>query len=170
LTTRSYVKEAVIDVSQAEAFRFCSDLRNEMAWNPNAEQVDKLSDGPVDVGTRFRARWSNAGEVLVEVVEFDPPRSWATRSAARGMEIVSRGEVIADPGGGTRYTAHMEVQPRGLAWIYAPLAVLAMRRQDTINMSLIKQTLESGVDRARPAGARRLPEGRVDPRGVEDHG
>jgi hypothetical protein len=170
LTIRSYVKEAVIDVSQADAFRFCSDLRNEMAWNPNAEQVDKISDGPVDVGTRFRARWSNAGEVVVEVVEFDPPRSWATRSAARGMETVFRGEVNADPGGSTRYTAHIEVQPSGLAWIYAPLAVLVMRRQDTINMSLIKQTLESGVDRARPAGARRLPEGRVDPRGVGDHG
>jgi hypothetical protein len=89
----SYTKQRVIGVAPEEVFNFCSDLRNELVWNPNAEQVEKLVDGPVRVGTRFPARWSNAGEVIVEVVEFDRPQSWATRSIARGMEVVFRGTV-----------------------------------------------------------------------------
>lgn len=146
MTFLSYVKQRVIDVSPADAFRFCSDLRNELSWNPNAKQVEKLTEGPVGVGTRFRARWANTGEVVVEVVEFDPPRSWATRSTARGMEVVFRGDVAAETAGGTRYVARIEVQPRGLAWVYAPLALLAMSRQDAINMDLIERTLESAAD------------------------
>jgi len=52
----SYVAKDVITASPVEVFDFCSDLRNELVWNPNAEQVDKLTDGPVGAGTRFRAR------------------------------------------------------------------------------------------------------------------
>lgn len=139
----SYAIEGVIEASPVDVFDFCSDLRNELVWNPNAEAVEKLTDGPVDTGTRFRARWANAGEVIVEVVGFDRPESWATRSIARRMEVLFRG-TVDDENGETRYVARMEVRPMGLAWLYAPLAWLAMRRQDATNMRLIKQALESG--------------------------
>lgn len=137
-----YAVEDVMAASPAEVFDFCSDLRNELVWNPNADQVDKLTDGPVGAGTRFRARWANAGEVMVEVVEFDRPKRWATRSLARGMEVIFRG-AVSEENGGARYVARMEVRPIGLAWVYAPLAVLAMRRQDIINMRLIKEAVEA---------------------------
>jgi hypothetical protein len=138
----SYVIESLIEVPPATVFDFCSDLRNELVWNPNAEEVDKLTDGPVDMGTLFRARWANAGEVTVEMVEYDPPSTWATRSIARGMEVVFRGSVVEAPGG-SRYAARMTIRPSGLAWLYAPVAWLAMRGQDTTNMRLIRETLES---------------------------
>lgn len=143
----SYVVEDVIAASPVEVFDFCSDLRNELVWNPNAEQVDKLTDGPVGPGTRFRACWANAGEVTVDVSEFDRPKRWATRSIARGMEVVFRG-AVSEEDGKTRYMARMEVRPIGLAWLYAPLALLAMRRQDTTNMRLIKEAVEAGIRRS----------------------
>jgi len=49
-------------------------------------------------------------------------------------------------GGGTGYSAQMVLKPKGLARLYAPLALLAMRRQESTNLRLIKETLE-----ARPA-------------------
>lgn len=138
----SYVVEDVIAASPEEVFDFCSDLRNELVWNPNAVQVEKLTDGPIETGTRFRARWSNVGEVIVELSQFDRPKRWATRSAARGIEVVFRG-AVSEEGGKTRYVARMELLPMGMAWLYAPLALLAMRRQDTTNMRLIRETLEA---------------------------
>ena len=143
----SYVVEDVMAASPVEVFDFCSDLRNELVWNPNAEQVDKLTDGPVGCGTRFRARWANAGEVTVDVFEFDRPKLWATRSVARGMEVVFRG-AVSEEDGRTRYVARMEVRPIGLARLYAPLALLVMRRQDTTNMRLIKEAVEAGIRRS----------------------
>lgn len=143
----SYATQGVIDAPLSDVFEFCSDLGNELVWNPNAEAVEKLTDGPVSVGTHFRARWANAGEMTVEVVEFDRPKSWATRSDARGMEVLFRG-TVSEENGRTRYVTRMEVRPRGLARLYAPLAVLAMRRQDTTNMRLIKEAVEAGIRRS----------------------
>ena len=66
----------VIQSPPARVFDFCADLRNELIWNPNAKHVELLTDEPIGVGTRFRARWTNAGEVTVEMIEFDRPRRW----------------------------------------------------------------------------------------------
>ena len=127
-----------------DVFEFCGDLRSELEWNPKAKYVEKLTDGPVGVGTRYRARWANSGPITVEVVAFDRPRSWETRTRARGMVIRFRG-TVTDAAPGARYTASLELHPRGLAWLVAPLALLAMRRQDQQHMRRIRETLESNT-------------------------
>jgi hypothetical protein len=106
--------------------------------------VDKLTDGPVGVGTRYRARWSNSGPTAVEVVRFDRPCRWETTATARGMVVRFQGTVAA-AAPGARYTASLELQPKRLARLLAPLALLAMRRQDQQNMQRIREALESGT-------------------------
>jgi hypothetical protein len=44
---------------------------------------------------------------------------------------------------GARYTAELELQPQGVAWLVAPLALLAMRRQDQQHMHRIREALEA---------------------------
>src|SRR5215217_6960115 len=140
----AYRTETVIRRSPEEVFDFCSDLRSELQWNPKAKYVEKLTHGPVGVGTRYRARWSNSGPTTVEVVAFDRPRSWETTTRARGMVIRFRG-TVTDAAPGARYAASLDLHPRGLAWLVAPLALVAMRRQDQTNMHRIKETLESNA-------------------------
>lgn len=79
----SYSTEALIHRSPEDVFEFCSDLRSELQWNPKVKYIEKLTDGPVGVGTRYRARWANSGLTTVEVVAFDRPRSWETNATAR---------------------------------------------------------------------------------------
>jgi hypothetical protein len=50
---------------------------------------------------------------------------------------------VSEAAPGARYIADLEVQPKGLAWLVAPLALLAMRRQDRKNMHRIREALES---------------------------
>jgi uncharacterized protein YndB with AHSA1/START domain len=138
----SYSIETVIRRPAEDVFDFCSDLRSELRWNPKAKYVEKLTDGPVGVGTRYRAQWANSGPTAVEVVQFDRPRSWATHTNARGMGIRFQG-TVSDAAPGARYTAYLELQPRRLARLVAPLALWAMRRQDQKNMRRIRQALES---------------------------
>lgn len=140
--TLAYTKATVIRRSPEDVFDFCSDLRNELEWNPSARSIEKLTDGPVGVGTRYRAQWSNTGPVMVEVVRFDPPRTWETRSRARGLRVKFRG-TVEPTASGARYVVHLDLQPRGLAMLYAPLALVAMRRQDIENMRRIRERLES---------------------------
>jgi uncharacterized protein YndB with AHSA1/START domain len=140
----SYSIETVIRRPAEDVFDYCSDLRSELQWNPKAKYVEKLTDGPVGVGTRYRAQWSNSGPTTVEVVQFDRPRSWATTATARGMGIWFQG-TVTDTAPGARYTAYLELHPRGLARLVAPLALLAMRRQDQKNMHRIREALESST-------------------------
>jgi uncharacterized protein YndB with AHSA1/START domain len=140
----AYSTEIVINRPPEDVFDYCSDLRSELQWNPRVRYVEKLTDGPVGVGTRYRARWSNSGPTTIEVVQFDRPRRWETTARARGMRIRFRGSVT-DTAPGARYTAYLELQPQRLARLVAPLALLAMRRQDQQHMHRIREALESST-------------------------
>lgn len=140
----SYRTETVIRRSPEDVFDYCSDLRSELQWNPKAKYIEKLTDGPVGAGTRYRARWANSGPTTVEVVAFDRPRSWETSTRARGMVIRFRG-TVTDTAPGARYTASLDLHPKGLARLVVPLALLAMRRQDEKNMHRIQEALESST-------------------------
>ena len=74
MSALSYRTETVIRRPPQDVFDYCSDLRSELQWNPKVNYVEKLTDGPVRVGTRYRARWANSGPTAVEVVQFDRPR------------------------------------------------------------------------------------------------
>ena len=130
--------ERPIDV----VFAFLSDLRSELAWNPNARSVEKLTDGPVGVGTRFRARWAGTRPVGVEVVRSEAPTTWTMRSRAMGMEVQATGR-LEGTGESTWYTAEIELNPRGGASLVAPLVLRTMRRREARNLRLIKAALET---------------------------
>jgi hypothetical protein len=51
--------------------------------------------------------------------------------------------MVTDAGPGARYSADLQLHPKGLAWLVAPLALLAMRRQDQQYMHRIREALEA---------------------------
>ena len=138
----SYARESTIRRPPEAVFDFLTDLRHELDWNPNAEHVEKLTDGPIRVGTRFRARWSGTGSTDVVVIHHDRPHAWATRSSAMGIEVIASGSVSAIAGG-SRYTIRLELRPRGMARLLAPLAKVLMERGEDRNMRLVREALEA---------------------------
>jgi hypothetical protein len=137
----SYVREVVVKRQPVDVFAFCSDLRNELRWNPVAESIELVTGEPIGVGARYRARWRGAPATVVELVALDPPRSWATRSRTLGMEARTAGSV--EPcDGGSRYRIRVELHLRGVSHLFAPLAIRLMARQETRNMARIRTALE----------------------------
>jgi hypothetical protein len=60
-----------------ELFDYWVDLRNELEWNPTAVSMEKVTEGPIGVGTRFLARWKGAPSATeVTCLEFERPRRW----------------------------------------------------------------------------------------------
>ena len=76
------------------------------------------------------------------VIHHDRPHAWATRSSAMGIEVIASGSVSAIAGG-SRYTIRLELRPRGMARLLAPLAKVLMERGEDRNMRLVREALEA---------------------------
>lgn len=135
----------VIGCQPEDAFDYLSDHRSELEWNPACREMVKLTDGPVGLGTRYRAKWSNSPYVELETVAFDRPRSWSMHNGGP-IEVSFRCtlEAVSD---GVRLTSEFTATPHGWFRLIFPLFLMGMRRQEEQNMVLIKRALERRAPR-----------------------
>src|ERR1043166_9382389 len=66
--------EVVIERPVEEVFDFVADARNEPRYNPRMLRAEKLTPGPIGLGTRFRDEVRSVGrpaEVTIEVVGYE---------------------------------------------------------------------------------------------------
>jgi hypothetical protein len=59
---RGVVIEHAVDIQRSpdEVFDYCTDLRREPEWNPRTRWIQKLTDGPIGLGTAFKGSGSKA--------------------------------------------------------------------------------------------------------------
>ena len=137
-----------IRCSPEEAFDYLCDMRNELQWNPAAESVEKLTNGPVAVGTRYRAKWKGGPPLEVTVVGFDRPRMWKTRSHGPiEVAFTARVEPVAE---GARVSIDFDVQPQGWIRLIFPMFLRKLRRDERANMTYMRQALEPSQTGAAP--------------------
>lgn len=129
-----------------EVFDVVADQRNEVHYNPEMTVAVKVTDGPVGVGTTFRATVLSRGkpvEMTIECTGFDRPRRFATRSVMAGA--VAEGEVRCDPVlGGTLFSWDWRVSVSDPARIAGPLIGVIGRRQERRIWTGLKRMLEDG--------------------------
>lgn len=94
-----------------EVFDFLVDLRNAPQWEPNCQQVDKTSEGPIGRGTTFRAK-KGMGRLKSEIVEFERPGRFATRDTGPGMTCGMEFRCDSKTGG-TQVSGRLWMEPRG---------------------------------------------------------
>jgi uncharacterized protein YndB with AHSA1/START domain len=126
--------------SPEEVFDYLSDPVNELEWNPKVEIMEKLTDGPVGVGTKWRAKWTKSKVVTLECQEYDRPRRW--RHVNDGPVSVDLTVTLTPEAGGTRFVSTFDATPHGFFRVVFPVFVSMMRREEAKNMELIKQAVE----------------------------
>ena len=130
-----------------EVFDVVADQRHEVLYNPGMVDSVKLTDGPIGVGTRFRATMRTRGRPVhftTECTAFDRPRRIATRSVMAGS--VAEGEVRCDPiPGGTLFSWDWEVTVGGPARLAGPLVGVIGRRQERRIWAGLKRLLEDVI-------------------------
>jgi uncharacterized protein YndB with AHSA1/START domain len=132
-----------IRCSPEDAFAYLSDLRSELEWNPGCQRMEKLTDGPVGLGTRYRGKWKGGPTVELEIIDFDPPSTWAAHNpGAVEVTFRCRLEPLAD---GTRLSATFDARPHGWFRLVFPLFVVMIRRQEKQNMVHLREALERGA-------------------------
>jgi hypothetical protein len=134
--------DGTIERPAEEVFDFVADCRNELAWNPRAVQIDKLSDGPIGLGTRFRGRYKGGMTLEIEVVEYARPSRIAWDVVGRGIRM--RPVITVTPtAGGSHVKMTADVTPSGIMRFVFPVMGPIFRRQNLAAGANLKRVLEA---------------------------
>jgi uncharacterized protein YndB with AHSA1/START domain len=140
--------EVVIERPTEEVFDLVADEENEPRYNPQMRRAEKVSDGPIGVGTIFQAEMTRRGLVVpmtVEFTEFDRPHRFAERVHMQSMDLT--GGITFEPvDGQTRMTWSWNLEPRGVLRFLAPVIGAMGRRQERKTWTSLKRLLERSTD------------------------
>jgi len=142
LGARGVVESAIEIEAKPEAiFDYCTDVRREPEWNSKLLEVEKITAGPIGVGTRFRLRFDGAGWSTTENTVFDRPRFWAATSASRLLDVRFEGEVTPTVRG-ARLSVRTLLMPHGVLRFVSPILRRFMRQQWEHHLRRLKARLE----------------------------
>jgi Polyketide cyclase / dehydrase and lipid transport len=125
-----------------KVFGYVTDVQREPEWNPQLRAAEKLTPGPIGVGTRYRARFGRGmGTAFIENTAFDAPRRWAAVSTSRRLDVRFGGQVTPVPGG-CQLTVRTELFPHGVLRALSPLLRQVMRHSWDKDLRAIKTIME----------------------------
>ncbi len=137
--------EIVIKRPVEEVFDFAADGRNEPRYNPHMRRAEQLTDGPIGVGTRFRAEITSMRRtfpMVTELTAYQRPQRYASTTHLSFMD--TSGTVTFEPvSGGTLLRWAWQVEPRGALRLVTPIMARIGRRQEHAIWAGLKQVLEA---------------------------
>lgn len=136
--------DIVINRAVDDVFDFVADERNEPRYNPHMRSAEKISLGPIGVGTRFRAQVVTMGRPLdmdIEFTGYDRPHRLESATHMSSMDV--HGSLTFDPvPGGTRMCWSWVTHLRGVFLLMGPFAMIVGRRQERGIWAGLKRVLE----------------------------
>jgi len=128
-------------------FDYVADQTNEPRYNPSMVRAEKVTDGPIGKGTRFRSAVGSAAraaEMLIEVTGYDRPRLLVSTTTMKQADIdyMLRFEPVAADA--TRMSWSGQVRPKGAFRLLGPLITWVGVRQER----RIWQSLKGHLERA----------------------
>lgn len=142
--------EGSIDIARPvdEVFDFVADQRNEPAYNPDMTSSEKLTEGPIGVGTRYRALTEGYGRptpLAIEVTGYERPRLIDTSTHMEQMDIHG-GVTFEEIPGGTRMSWSWNLHPAGALRFAGPLIARMGRKSERKIWTGLKSHLEAHRD------------------------
>ena len=126
-----------------KVFEFVSDMRNGPAWLGTSKS-EKVSDGPIGVGTRYNQEMEIMGKnetLKFEYLEFDPPTSFAYKYYSSFFKSDDTYEFEAVEGG-TRLVYKSQMEFSGVARFGAGFVEKGVKKQQTENLKKLKAVVE----------------------------
>ena len=140
--TRFFETTRHIDAPTRPVWAVLFDVARWPEWTPTIESVERLDDGPFQVGSRAEVRQPKLPRALWEVTEVVDGRSFTWEATGPGMKTIARHEVVAD-GNGSKVTLSIEqIGPLGA------VAAVVWRRLTQRYIELEAESLDKRVTRA----------------------
>jgi carbon monoxide dehydrogenase subunit G len=111
----TYRTTIVVPVAPAAAFDYLADVTNTKAWDPSIVEAERVDDGPVRVGSRFRLVVGVFGrriELTYEIEQLESPSRLVF--AAANKSVASRDTITVDRAPeGARVTYEADLRLKG---------------------------------------------------------
>jgi hypothetical protein len=143
----SFEGTTVIDKPIEEVFDFLADGSNDPKFSPRVQEIKKLTDGPIGVGTIFESTVKDAGMKTgrqFELTEFERPTKirWAERT--KNMITADEGGYdFSAEGDGTKVRIYNVLNGHGFGKLLLPLALSAARKDAPKFAERIKTAVEA---------------------------
>jgi hypothetical protein len=110
------------------------------------EAIEKLTDGPIDAGTRYVAEFAKGPPMITQCTRFERPATWSLTGESPASK--ASGDWVLPTADGARLVMRVEMELHGLLRLTGPL--LRRREQSMFERDLINI-------KARLEGARMAP-------------
>lgn len=130
----------IIQKSQDTVFNFVADMRNELVWNPDAEFMEKITDGPIGIDTRFRAKWHLSDTLEVKIIRYEPP-NYITFVNGGSLEVKLELS-LSYSDNRTEMDSKFIATPHGFLRAIFPVMKSQLKSQEQENMKNLKTALE----------------------------
>ena len=133
-----------------DVFDYVADECNEPRYNAQMRHAEKISDGPIGVGTQYRAEVVSGGRpvsMVIEVTAYERPGRLASMTTMSAMDVaytLTFGPVRE----GTRTRWSGEIEPHGMLKRIGPLVAWMGRRQELRIWTGLKGLLEGKAELA----------------------
>ena len=125
-------------------FAFITDAHNAPQIVPAVKSAVQLTEGPPQVGTRYRETRVMGGkeqQAELEVSEYAAPERYAMRNVTEGIETVYRYRLQPERDG-TRIDLVCEITAAGIKKLMLPLVAFILKKEDGAHLQRLKQVLE----------------------------
>lgn len=136
-----------IDRPLQEVYAFISNPPNAVQYNDTIKDGQKLTEGPVRVGSQFaETRLVNGKEEQAEltVTECDPPQTFGIRNETIGIKVTYTYH-LSPENNGTRLNWQCEVESAGLRRALLPVIAALLKQEDGNHLGKMKSLLEKAA-------------------------
>ncbi|WP_377915680.1 SRPBCC family protein [Bacillus songklensis] len=128
-----------------EVFAFAVDLHNTPKVMVYVLSSEKITEGPIGVGTQFRERRKMGAQdttSILEFIEYIPNRSYTIQSETNGIEVIYRYQFKTyDNGTLVDFTGEVVAKNMMMRFI-RPMVINMLKKEDKDCLSLLKKAIE----------------------------
>ena len=127
-----------------QVFAFLMDTTQLTTWQTNLIKIDKLTEGPLRMGSRFlevRRLGRRESEIQGEITSFEENKRFETRTLTKPQVAVSY--FLEPEDGGTRVKHRFVMLTSGFMRLLEPLIAKSIREENDLDFKNLKRLLES---------------------------
>ena len=143
----SFAHTVEVNAPQSQVFAILDDVSRTPEWLSRCTGIDKLDQGPNQVGTRLRYHYKDGGrtgEMAGEITAHDADEHLAMVYRDKMMDVSV--DFVTAPGaapGTTSLTHTIQIGTKGMGKLFAPIVKMTLPKQTTTAMDKLKALAEA---------------------------